>query len=171
MRCASAHVRLRCIGNRCSPYGHCCDTERPKNAATERPTPHVQCFVQRSVSAFRELARRQEPRTMRCGQRTTTTVTGHAHSRRRPVKDPLPGFGTCPATPGVERAAKLDLDCPMTTTLAAAPLGMRRLHKVGRAIRRLFGKVIDHDAANGLGHRLPHPGVHFDALTTRSAER
>jgi len=87
MRCASAHVRLRCIGNRCSPYGHCCDTERPKNAATERPTPHVQCFVQRSVSAFRELARRQEPRTMRCGQRTNTTATGHAHSRRRPVKD------------------------------------------------------------------------------------
>jgi hypothetical protein len=74
MRCASAHVRLRCIGNRSSPYGHCCDTERPKNAATERPTPHVQCFVQRSVSAFRELARRQEPRTMRCGQRTNTTV-------------------------------------------------------------------------------------------------
>src|SRR6476620_1542095 len=42
MRCASAHVRLRCIGNRCSPYGHCCDTERPKNAATERPTPQKQ---------------------------------------------------------------------------------------------------------------------------------
>lgn len=69
---------------------------------------------------------------------------------------------------------KLDLDCPLTTALAAAPLGMRRLHKVGRSIRRLFGKVINHDAANGLGHclpHLPHPGVHFDALTTRSAER
>ena len=36
------------------------------------------------------------------------------------MKDPLPGFGTCPATPGVERAAKLPLDCPLTTTLAAA---------------------------------------------------
>jgi hypothetical protein len=65
--------------------------------------------------------------------------------------------GLVPATPGVERAAKFDLDCPSTTTLAAAPLGMRRLHEVGRAIRRLFGKVIDPTPRTG-------PGIAFHIL-------
>src|SRR5438046_1231882 len=70
------------------PYGHCCDTERPKNAATERSTPHARGSLSDSGTGDRVGDVRSKDPLLRCHSVSTVPKVSSARDRREPA------FGT-----------------------------------------------------------------------------